>query len=86
MCLLKMLWQQLSFDNLIKRYSHTNAEATIVSLHKSFICAPVNSNSTVTSSHLSRQKNASVKLSANITFHLPKWFFREKTPYSKQSL
>ena len=49
MCLLKMLWQQLSFDNLIKRYSHTNAVATIVSLHKS-LCAPVNSNSTVTSS------------------------------------
>ena len=52
--------------------------ATIVSLNKS-LCAPVNSNSTVTSSHLSRkQKNASVKLSANITFDLPKWFFREK--------
>ena len=34
---------------------------TIVSLHKS-LCAPVNSNSTVTSSHLSRkQKNAFVQ-------------------------
>ena len=60
--------------------------ATIVSLHKS-LCAPVNSNSTVTSSHLSRkQKNAFVKLSANITFHLLKWLFPEKIPYSKQLL
>lgn len=60
--------------------------ATIVSLHKS-LCAPVNSNSTVTSSHLSRkQKNAFVKLCANITFHLLKWLFLEEIPYSKQSL